>query len=243
MENTESNDLYIPELDYLELLGAAKILHPQNHDDHWENLTCKSGTTYRLNAWDSDAYGDCAHGQCVTAYLDTEDGIDTSKYKRIIESRPIGAECRIQLRDDSTESDVYISFGAFTEHHQHDGYGVNDDSIYYYASAGESELKALTLSANADDFVILNYDLVYEWPTKATYGNNGFAIPNDVGNYKVQVMRSASESCELFVKAGSEESAREQALLMVKSDDFTASSWKLDDEIGSIQDVVVTKCS
>jgi len=156
---------------------------------------------------------------------------------------PIGAECLIQLLNDGKRSKVYISFGAFTEHHQHDGYGVNDDSIYYYTSAGEGELQALTLPANADDFVILNYELVYEWPTKATYGNNGFAIPNDVGNYKVLVMRLASESCELLVKAGSEESAREHALLMVKSDDFIASSWKLDDEIGSIQDVVVTKCS
>jgi len=156
---------------------------------------------------------------------------------------PIGAECLIQSLNDGTRSDVYISFGAFTEHHQHDGYGIQDDSIYYYASAGESELQALKLPSNAEGFVVLNYELVYEWPTKTIYKDNGFAKPSMLGNYKVQVMRAASESCEVYVQADNEESAREQALVLVMSDNFDATNWKLDDEIGSIQDVIVAKCS
>jgi hypothetical protein len=36
---------------------------------------------------------------------------------------------------------------------------------------------------------------------------------------------------------------RKLALVMVKSDDFDASNWQLDDEIGGIEDIVATKCS
>ncbi len=155
----------------------------------------------------------------------------------------IGAECRIRLLDDSTESDVYISFGAFTEHHQHDGHGVNDDSIYYYAAAGESELKALAFSANADDFLVLSYELVYELPTKATYRNNGHAVTN-MSSFEVCISRVAgTESCIVRLNADNEERARELALEVAKSDHFDAGNWKLDDEIGCIKDVVVTKCS
>ena len=155
----------------------------------------------------------------------------------------IGAECRIRLLDDSTESDVYISFGAFTEHHQHDGYGVHDDSIYYYASAGESELKAFTLSANADDFVILSYELVYEWPTKATYRDNGHLVTN-MSSFEVRISRIAgTESCVIRLNADNEEHAQALALEVAKSDYFEPSNWKLDDEIGCIKDVKVTKYS
>jgi len=95
-----------------------------------------------------------------------------------IEKNPIGAECKIRYLDDEAELSVYISFGAFTNEYQHDGFGVDDDFIFYYASDdGEKELKSL-MTPSAADFVILSYTLNYEWPTKAIYCNNGHAITN-----------------------------------------------------------------
>ena len=216
-------------------------MHTKNHDDHWECVTCESGTSYRLNAWNSDAYGDNPHGQCVTAYVETEAGLDTSRWKCLIEKSAIGAECLIRNCDDG-EADtrnVYISFGAYTEHHQHDGFGVHDDFIYYYADNGENELKEL-MTPSAADFVVISYELVYEQPTKTLYSNNGHATPKSQFNYKVLMSRSASESCEVQVFAEDEASAREQALEIIESDDFEPDNWKLDDEIGTLTHIVAS---
>jgi hypothetical protein len=151
---------------------------------------------------------------CDTAITHGKWVLDDFVGKKTLSSRKleaIGAECIIHHHDESegVEHKVYISFGAFTNGYQHDGFGVFDDYIYYYASEGEGELNSLISPAFASDFTVLSYELVYEWPTKTIYRNNGHAIPNDVGNYKVRIMRSASESCELYVHADNEESARE----------------------------------
>lgn len=80
-------------------------------------------------------------------------------------AKPIGARVMAQWNSDGYPTapfPAYISLTYYDEQRGTDGAGVNDDSILYYV-ADESELRSLMEpTTNPDDFVVLEYELVYE---------------------------------------------------------------------------------
>lgn len=134
-----------------------------------------------------------------------------------IDKSAIGAECTIRFMNDAREEQVYISFGAFTEHHQDDGFGVVDDHIFYYASAGESELKEL-MHDSVEGFVVLHYELIFDWPTLNMYGNNGRLIPQK--RFRVAVSNLKTGECSVLVDVDNDQVEREQAIKILAEYDF-----------------------
>ena len=84
------------------------------------------------------------------------------------DKQPIGAYASVTwihpdgTPEDGTDySDVYFSFGEydFDVDEDHDSFGVSDDHIFFYCD-GEHALKSY-MTAGAEDFVVLNYELEY----------------------------------------------------------------------------------
>lgn len=84
------------------------------------------------------------------------------------DKQPIGAYASVMwihpdgTPEDGTDySDVYFSFGEydFDVDEDHDSFGVRDDRIFFYCD-GEHALKSY-MTAGAEDFVVLNYELEY----------------------------------------------------------------------------------
>lgn len=129
---------------------------------------------------------------------------------------PIGAECLVQLADHTT-SWVYVSFGSFTEHHQHDGYGVEDDHIFYYASDGEKELKQM-MKDPVEGFLVIKYDLTYVWPTQNYYSNNGQLTAR---RYRITISNIETGVSKVLVESASMNQAKSEAISKLSVFDFS----------------------
>ena len=82
--------------------------------------------------------------------------------------QPIGAYATIKWKDepDQTIGGYYFSFGQYpefdeeTEEYGDDGFGMPDDSIFFYCD-GEHALKSY-MTDGKEDFIVLEYHLAYE---------------------------------------------------------------------------------
>jgi len=77
--------------------------------------------------------------------------------------QPIGAHAVIQWLDTGDLGDsYYFSFGEYDDDNEPDcdSFGVRDDQIFFYCE-DEDSLKSY-MTKGAEDFIVLNYELVYK---------------------------------------------------------------------------------
>jgi hypothetical protein len=76
--------------------------------------------------------------------------------------KAIGADVVVRYLNENEEGkefETYISFGVYDEEKGTDSFGVRDDLIFFYCES-EEDIKSL-MTAGAEDFIVLNYDLLY----------------------------------------------------------------------------------
>ena len=71
---------------------------------------------------------------------------------------PIGAYCQIAYNKESPFT-AYVSFSTYHEDAQTDGFGIDDDHVFFYVDS-EEELNQLMINGTKD-FSILSYELAF----------------------------------------------------------------------------------
>jgi hypothetical protein len=70
-----------------------------------------------------------------------------------------GAVAQVVWQDGGHYANAIFSFGEYDEKSGTDGYGRNDDLVFFYV-ADETELKTLLEPNNGTDFIITGYELL-----------------------------------------------------------------------------------